>query len=76
MDSFTEEYLKTEVERLGKLVDDLVKRFEDNDRPDSIEYGTPKGGKYKVYVNARKPEEGKKLVDNMSDLLNHAQGGQ
>lgn len=36
-----------------------------NDRPDSIETGTPsKGGAIKVYFNAADPDEAKKLIDN------------
>lgn len=72
MDDLDKMLLQTYMDRLDKLEKLMV----DNDRPDSIEYGTPKGGKYKVYGNARNPDEFRTLIDNMNDLLNHAAGGQ
>ena len=74
MTPFDEEYIKATVDRLEKEVAELKNTLADNDRPDSIEFGTPKGGKFKCYGNAKSPEEFKELIDNMTALLNHASG--
>lgn len=44
-----------------------------NERPDSLEMGTPsKGGSLKVYFNANNLEESKKLVDNAIAIREYA----
>jgi hypothetical protein len=48
-------------EVVGKLLDLMAKE----ERPDSIEFGTPsKGGAIKIYGDFRDPEGFKKLIDN------------
>ena len=76
LSAFDEEYLKTTVERLEREVAELKDKLDDNDRPDSIDVAASvKGGPgYKVYGNARRPDEFKILIDNMRDLVAHAQG--
>jgi len=74
MTPFDEEYILMTVKQLEKDVAEVKGRLADNDRPDSIEFGTPKGGKFKCYGNAKSPEEFKGLIDNMTALLNHASG--
>ena len=43
-----------------------------NERPDSIEYGTPKFGVLKVYVNVANFDEAKLLIENGKKLLEFA----
>jgi hypothetical protein len=47
-----------------------------SERPDSIEYGTPKVGVLKVYVNVANFDEAKTLIDNGKKLLEFARGVQ
>jgi hypothetical protein len=51
----------------GDIVEEVVHK---QDRPDSIEIGTPgKGGALKVYFNAARLEEAVQLVENAHTLL-------
>ena len=78
MSPFDEECLKAEVERLTKLVDELARKVEDNDRPDSVEVpaSVKTGPGWKVYGNARRPDEFASLIENMKGLAILAAGGQ
>ena len=56
-------------EVVGKLLDLLAQE----ERPDSIELGTPsKGGAIKVYGDYRDPDAFKKLLDNAFAVRNYA----
>ena len=78
MSPFDEECLKAEVERLTKLVDELARKVEDNDCPDSVEVpaSVKTGPGWKVYGNARRPDEFASLIENMKGLAILAAGGQ
>jgi len=42
-------------------------------RPDSIEFGTPATGHWKLYHDASDVEESKRLVDNKIEIFKYAQ---
>ena len=77
MSPFDEECLKAEVARLTKLVDELSKKVDDNDRPDSVEVpaSVKTGPGWKCYGNAKRPDEFATLIENMRGLSSLAAGG-
>ena len=67
------------VERIEEYVDKRTTQTAQlniniNERPDSLDIGTPsKGGNAKIYFNAEKPEEAKKLIESIIKLRVFAQ---
>jgi len=56
-----------------KLIETISMLLDKSERPDSITFGTPgKGGEVKVYFDASKPEEAKKLLENAIELRKYA----
>ena len=52
-------------------MDDVINRTA---RPDSIQFGTPSTGVWKVYMDVQNKEEAAQLISNAAELFKLAQG--
>jgi len=56
------------------MTGEVIYNIEKVEYPDSVEFGTPKGGKIKVYFNASDKEDAEKRLENAKAILKLATG--
>jgi hypothetical protein len=52
---------------------EMEEQITKTERPDSISFGTPGTGVWKIYVDMQKPDEARELINNGAELFKHAQ---